>query len=588
MADPLSTAASVIGLLTAAAQISKILASVIDKARHAPQECSKIKTEVDDITNVLGSLQLFIMGTHRASRSRTSLIMVDQVVATLAATVSTFSELDTLATALQVESEMNLLDRLRWASKEKDIKGVLVRLESHKSSLTLMLTILTCQSQNDAERDVDRLCNLVEQTLLQNVMLKERLAAWEPQKEEQNQLETMESRLNRQTLDDNFATEDAAPNPDSPVVNERPKWQRNERGFAFEEILMSSRAYRITARDNSDGFSVITSAGRTASWSMLSGLSLSEVSHIGIQAIPIYASDITNKDHYDFSPAICGSMSSQSPPRSSPQGLEKSSRRKWLKGLFRSAQSVEPEPEPRPAVFGVSLGTSIAYAKATITRSDADGNSVVYGYIPIAVAKTGNILKQHGKSYAFACPSYLGKANGGPISGVEIQDVFAINGNPVRMSSMQRILESPPMYGRQYDWDEFTVHDTAGVLLRYLKSLPEPIIPYDHFARYVEQCNVFLDRELDEDEDASFFDRIRTLILELPALNRQLLIYLLDIMAVFASKSDRNKMTPLRLVSIFQPSILSDIPAAMDAEAHRVAAQIVVAILDKEVDIGFM
>lgn len=143
MADPLSTAASVVGLLTAAAQISKILANVIDKARHAPEECARIKSEVDDIRNVLVTLQLYIVGTRRAARSRTSLIMVEQVVATLAACVTTFSELDTFATALQNDADMKILDRLRWASKDKDIKAVLVRLESHKSSLTLMLTILT-------------------------------------------------------------------------------------------------------------------------------------------------------------------------------------------------------------------------------------------------------------------------------------------------------------------------------------------------------------------------------------------------------------------------------------------------------------
>ncbi|UPK92546.1 hypothetical protein LCI18_003481 [Fusarium solani-melongenae] len=100
MADPLSTAASVVGLLTAA-------------ARHAPKDCSRIKSEVDDIRNVLVTLQLYIVGTRRAARSRTSLIMVEQVVATLAACVTTFSELNTFATALQNDADMKSLDILR-------------------------------------------------------------------------------------------------------------------------------------------------------------------------------------------------------------------------------------------------------------------------------------------------------------------------------------------------------------------------------------------------------------------------------------------------------------------------------------------
>lgn len=143
MADPLSTAASIVGLITAAAQVSGILANVINKARHAPDECRQIQAQVDDIRNVLGSLQVFIMGARRPSRSRTSLIMVDQVVVILAACVTTFSELDTFVTALESDVGMGILDRLRWVTKEKDIKSIFSRFESHQSSLTLVLIILT-------------------------------------------------------------------------------------------------------------------------------------------------------------------------------------------------------------------------------------------------------------------------------------------------------------------------------------------------------------------------------------------------------------------------------------------------------------
>ncbi len=46
--------------------------------------------------------------------------------------------------------------------------------------------------------------------------------------------------------------------------------------------------------------SIMTPAGRAASWSMLSGLSLSEVSHIAILAIPIYPGEVSDADAYDF------------------------------------------------------------------------------------------------------------------------------------------------------------------------------------------------------------------------------------------------------------------------------------------------
>ncbi|KAJ3549850.1 hypothetical protein NM208_g282 [Fusarium decemcellulare] len=565
MADPLSTAASVVGLLTAAAQISKILANVIDKARHAPEECSRIKSEVDDIQNVLTTLQLYIVGTRRAARSRTSLIMVEQVVATLAACVTTFSELDTFATALQTDADIKILDRLRWASKDKEIKAVLVRLESHKSSLTLMLTILTCQSQDDAESRVDRLCDLVEEVLLRDSTLKERLVALEIRDETAEPQDTIDTKLNQMSVVD--TAEEASPPEAIPSsANKQPEWQRNPYGFAFEEILMSSRAYRVAARDNSDAFSIITSAGRTASWSMLSGLSLSEVSHIGIQAIPIYAADIANKEHYDFSPSAASSV-----PLDTPQQLSsaKPSRRERLKILFRAPRALEPVPEPEPEdlrpVFGVPLRESIIYANVAISRFDEAGNPHIYGYTPIAVAKAGVFLKE---------------------KATQVEDIFAAPGHPVRMSKLQQIFDSAPQrYGKGLDWEGCTVHDAAGIFLRYLKSLPEPIIPYSCYEQFVEELVPFADRELTTEESAEVLEVATKLVKDLPPLNRQLLLYVLDIVGVFAYWSEHNKMTDVRLISVFQPSIISGPPDKMDAEAHHMTASVAKLLVENETDI---
>jgi hypothetical protein len=143
MADPLSVAASVVGLLTAAAQISRTLYDITKRAKKAPKECKDARMEVDDIRNILSQLQLFVLGAAKASRSRSSLILVEQVVTTLAATVTTFSELDVFVETLESDERMGLMDRLRWVSKEKALNELIQKLQLHKSSMGLMLTILT-------------------------------------------------------------------------------------------------------------------------------------------------------------------------------------------------------------------------------------------------------------------------------------------------------------------------------------------------------------------------------------------------------------------------------------------------------------
>lgn len=48
-------------------------------------------------------------------------------------------------------------------------------------------------------------------------------------------------------------------------------------------------------------------------------------------------------------------------------------------------------------IFGVPLYKSIEYANVAISLTDANGQSFIYGYVPIVVAKCGVFLKEKGK-----------------------------------------------------------------------------------------------------------------------------------------------------------------------------------------------
>lgn len=141
--DTLSVVAAVAGILGAAAQLSTSLSTLITKSRKAPKDIQKVKDEVDTIRSVLHQLQAFLLGSARTNRARASLILVDQVVVTLSACVSTFSELDVIVGTLVSDEKLGLMDRLRWATKTSAIDECLKDLQMKKSSLTLMLTILT-------------------------------------------------------------------------------------------------------------------------------------------------------------------------------------------------------------------------------------------------------------------------------------------------------------------------------------------------------------------------------------------------------------------------------------------------------------
>jgi hypothetical protein len=149
-----------------------------------------------------------------------------------------------------------------------------------------LLTFRFSQSIRTAEEAVDMLSTTIQRVLESNILIAQRLASIEVGLGVTSQpsaaLPTFMGLENIQPAPDNFL--------------------RNARGFAFEEELNDSWVYKRPAVRAEDGtFSAISSAGRTASWSMLSGLSLADnISIIAVQALPIYEQDLSNSNLYSF------------------------------------------------------------------------------------------------------------------------------------------------------------------------------------------------------------------------------------------------------------------------------------------------
>jgi hypothetical protein len=136
------------------------------------------------------------------------------------------------------------------------------------------------------------------------------------------------------------------------------------------------------------------------------------------------------------------------------------------------------------------------------------------------------------------------------------------------------------------------VHDAANILRRYFNNLPEPIIPlgnYDPFRQPLRGHQAEAVGHIEGQSPSSGgFDpdaavRIyQHLIKGLPSLNRQLLLYILDLLAVFAAKSDVNKMTTHNLAAIFQPGILSHPQHDMSPQDYRLSQDVLIFLIDNQ------
>ena len=141
-------------------------------------------------------------------------------------------------------------------------------------------------------------------------------------------------------------------------------------------------------------------------------------------------------------------------------------------------------------------------------------------------------------------------------TGTKVKNIFEVSSNPLQVSKLQAIFETPPRYGKRGFWKDgpFTVHEAAIVLVKYLIQLPEPVVPLELYPAFRDPFNRGIIFDLDE-----YHAMIRPnqkLTNSLPPVNRQLLLYILGLLAIFAYHSDKNEMTADKLATIFQHGIL--------------------------------
>ncbi|KAJ6144127.1 hypothetical protein N7470_008022 [Penicillium chermesinum] len=255
--------------------------------------------------------------------------------------------------------------------------------------------------------------------------------------------------------------------------------------------------------------------------------------------------------------------------------FKRNSRKDELKGIWDfsshelSASAAPARSEPARGIFGVPLNESIKYANVAISLTNEQGENFIYGYVPIVVAKCGVFLKE---------------------KATDVEGIFRLNGSAKRIKDLQELFDSPERYGKGLDWDGYTVHDAANVLRRYLNQLPEPIVPLKFHERFREPLRAYQQQVKEEKElpDADKFDHPKAvetyqrLIVELPPLNKQLLLYILDLLAVFASKSEQNRMTSANLSAIFQPGMLSHPQHDMSPEEYKLSQDVLIFLIENQ------
>ncbi|KZT29820.1 Rho GTPase activation protein [Neolentinus lepideus HHB14362 ss-1] len=221
---------------------------------------------------------------------------------------------------------------------------------------------------------------------------------------------------------------------------------------------------------------------------------------------------------------------------------------------FTFAQKVKREADEHKGpqesrVFGKPLRESLKYASVQISTANANGELYVWGYIPVVVAKCGLYLKENA---------------------TEVEGTFRVNGSNKRMRELQAIFETPPRYGKNLDWvnEHYTTHDVASVFRRYLTQMPEPVIPHD---MYHDFRDALAKKPVNTEEVIA---KYKQLIRQMPRANQYLLLYVLDLLSVFARKSEKNLMTAQNLAVIFRPGLINHPDHELSPKEHQLSQDV--------------
>ncbi|KAF5593448.1 Rho guanine nucleotide exchange factor scd1 [Fusarium pseudoanthophilum] len=311
MSDPLSVAASIAGLISITVEAVKFLSPYVSAAKETPQVAAHVYSEVQSTQVILMGLQSLTKNLGSVTIRYAALIGVNQVVAILTDGVLLYSELHKELQSLWTKDAVGkvpLRGRLQWVWKESTFVTLLNRLQSFKSSMTLILMILQSDSGQRAKEHQEQLSNNVKVLLDSNEALSRRLMNVEDALDDQTIVSRRMSILSLSASPSQNTSQQST--AESPATSVSTDTSLSISKFDFEGDLESSRVYRRAVRETMD-FSFRSSIARSHNWSVFSGLSLGDISIMSVIALPVYQDDISNFEHYDSGEEV--SMTPETP-----------------------------------------------------------------------------------------------------------------------------------------------------------------------------------------------------------------------------------------------------------------------------------
>ena len=145
MADPLSIAASVAGLIAISAQIVGMAKELFGKVKDAPETIMQVREEVESMQPIFCQVQLLLNGSGSGlNHANLTMVSVHNLMATLTGCVIVYSKLEkkvnevcgfndpTTASAMWKRAGV-IVDRVKWGLwRHEEVLYIIEDLQRHK------------------------------------------------------------------------------------------------------------------------------------------------------------------------------------------------------------------------------------------------------------------------------------------------------------------------------------------------------------------------------------------------------------------------------------------------------------------------
>ncbi|XP_048353531.1 rho GTPase-activating protein 40 isoform X1 [Sphaerodactylus townsendi] len=156
--------------------------------------------------------------------------------------------------------------------------------------------------------------------------------------------------------------------------------------------------------------------------------------------------------------------------------------------------------------------------------------------------------------------------------GLDTEGILRVSGSQTRIKSLERRLEST-FYSGIFQWDEVHQNDVSGLLKRFIRELPAPLLTAEYLPAFAAVQNI---PDLKQRLQA-----LNLLILILPEPNRNTLKALLEFLRLVASREKKNKMSLWNVSTVIAPNLFmhkglrNKIPEGKEKQLAEGAADIV-------------